>query len=293
MLQHVLHRHEPPVLASGIQIIYKDDTIVVVNKPPSVPVHATGRYSYNSLLGILRHELGHPGVLLVHRLDRLTSGICILARNKVTAQLLSEKLKGAEVEKVYVAKVRGKFPSGEVVCDRNIKVISVKLGLSVVADDGKPCLTTFKSLRRSGAYSIVECRPKTGRTHQIRVHLQYLGYPILNDPIYASDIWPTMNPSGYSESQICDIINCFNCKNLSTIGYSKLSLSELNPALLTNTGHNNKDNDIKSLCYDCLVRRPDPSLEDLYICLHSFVYSINGLTFEASLPYWASELKTA
>lgn len=94
-----------------------------------------------------------------------------------------------QLEKEYVCRVEGEFPQGELVCEQPILVVSFKIGLCRVDPKGKECRTVFQRLSFNGKTSVVRCLPLTGRTHQIRVHLQYLGFPILNDPIYGSSAW--------------------------------------------------------------------------------------------------------
>lgn len=94
-----------------------------------------------------------------------------------------------QLEKEYVCRVEGEFPDGEVLCEEPILVVSFKVGLCRVDPKGKECRTVFQKLSYNGHSSMVRCFPLTGRTHQIRVHLQFLGFPILNDPIYGSSAW--------------------------------------------------------------------------------------------------------
>lgn len=94
-----------------------------------------------------------------------------------------------QLEKEYVCRVEGEFPEGELTCEEPILVVSFKIGLCRVDPKGKECRTVFQRLSFNGETSVVRCSPLTGRTHQIRVHLQYLGFPILNDPIYGSSAW--------------------------------------------------------------------------------------------------------
>jgi tRNA pseudouridine synthase 9 len=173
--------------------------MIVINKPAGVPVHPAGRYNYNSVVEIMRAERGHGwNPLPCNRLDRLTSGIMFIAKHKKAAEGLTEQLTQRTIRKQYVARVKGKFPEGDVVCEQPILQISPKLGLNRVRANGKEARTVFRRLayysppsatnvsaEREG-YSIVRCLPLTGRTHQLRVHLQFLGHPITNDPIYSN-----------------------------------------------------------------------------------------------------------
>ncbi|RMZ76336.1 hypothetical protein DV738_g5003, partial [Chaetothyriales sp. CBS 135597] len=196
VISHTLHRHEPPVTAQPIRTIHEDDDVIVIDKPAGVPVHPAGRYKFNSVVEIMRAER-HRGFnpLPVNRLDRLTSGVMFIGKHPKSAEALSNKLRGRTVRKEYVARVKGRFPDGDgdddgedgkpgvVTCDEPILSISPILGLNRARASGKRAKTLFK---RDHGYSIVHCLPLTGRTHQIRVHLQFLGHPITNDPIYSN-----------------------------------------------------------------------------------------------------------
>ncbi|KAJ5227344.1 Pseudouridine synthase RluC/RluD [Penicillium citrinum] len=220
-ISHTLHRHEPPVTALPIGIIHEDDDLLVIDKPAGVPVHSAGRYHYNSVCEILRAERGYEWMPRpCNRLDRLTSGVMFLGKHPKGAEKMATKLQARSVQKEYIARVKGKFPDGVVVCDQPIMQVSPKLGLNRVRATGKEATTKFRRLayyppeaaasttaqevhgpsgdteiaatpppvltNEAEGYSIVHCYPLTGRTHQIRVHLQFLGYPISNDPIYSN-----------------------------------------------------------------------------------------------------------
>lgn len=183
-IRNTAHRHEPPVIATAVKIVHEDDNVVAVDKPPSVPVHACGRYRYNTVQSILERENGKVGLLPCHRLDRLTSGVLIFAKTQGAAKRVQTQIQGHLMRKVYVCRVRGAFPAEPIVCSASIKVVNHKLGVCSVAADGKQCETSFTLLRHlSDGTSVVRCEPKTGRMHQIRVHLQHLGFPIDNDPV--------------------------------------------------------------------------------------------------------------
>ncbi|KAJ5672150.1 hypothetical protein N7507_001277 [Penicillium longicatenatum] len=219
VISHTCHRHEPPVSSQPIGIIHESDDLLVIDKPAGVPVHSAGRYHFNSVVEILRAERGH-GFLPrpCNRLDRLTSGVMFIGKDAKGAERMATKLKERSVQKEYVARVKGKFPDGVVVCDQPIMQVSPKLGLNRVRATGKTATTKFRRLayyppeseqptppapesngdvlrpatpppalsNETEGYSIVHCFPLTGRTHQIRVHLQFLGHPISNDPIYSN-----------------------------------------------------------------------------------------------------------
>ncbi|KAF4551198.1 RNA pseudouridylate synthase-like protein [Elsinoe fawcettii] len=207
LVSHTTHRHEPPVTAEPVAIVHESSDLLVINKPAGVPVHPAGRYRFNSVVEILRAERGAGfDPLPCNRLDRLTSGIMFIAKHKAAAEGMTRQLTDRTVRKEYVCRVKGEFPLGEVVCEQPILQISPKLGLNRVRANGKTARTVFERLayypprgkgdedaerdeatgRRTDGYSIVFARPLTGRTHQIRVHLQYLSHPIANDPIYSN-----------------------------------------------------------------------------------------------------------
>ncbi|KAF3010084.1 hypothetical protein E8E15_000061, partial [Penicillium rubens] len=215
VISHTLHRHEPPVTSLPVGIIYEDDDLMVIDKPAGVPVHAAGRYNFNTVIQILRSERGSEWLPRpCNRLDRLTSGIMFIGKHAKGADKMAAALKARSVQKEYVARVKGKFPDGVVVCDQPIMQVSPKLGLNRVRATGKEATTKFRRLayyppesaketesssdderpatppasfaNETEGYSIVHCLPLTGRTHQIRVHLQFLGHPISNDPIYSN-----------------------------------------------------------------------------------------------------------
>lgn len=199
IISHTLHRHEPPVTAEPIRVVFEDEDLIMISKPAGMPVHPAGRYNYNSVVEIMRAERGHAwNPLPCNRLDRLTSGIMFIAKHKKAAEAITAQLTQRTVRKEYVARVRGEFPDEEVICEQPILQISPKLGLNRVRANGKeartvfrriayyPAITTDDGKTSRAAYSIVRCMPLTGRTHQIRVHLQFLGHPITNDPIYSN-----------------------------------------------------------------------------------------------------------
>ncbi|KAJ2857762.1 DRAP deaminase, partial [Coemansia asiatica] len=192
IVTHYIHRHEPPVTLQPLGIVENiKDGLLLVDKPGSIPVHPTGRYNFNSVIKILQIKHGYSSLYPVNRLDRLTSGLMLVGLNPDVARRMERDLTSHRIQKEYICKAKGVFPRGKIVCDQPIRVVAHKLSLNCVdPKDGKPSLTEFELLSTDGTHSIVYCRPKTGRTHQIRVHLQFLGYPIANDPLYCNrEVW--------------------------------------------------------------------------------------------------------
>ncbi|XP_026844499.1 RNA pseudouridylate synthase domain-containing protein 2-like [Drosophila persimilis] len=189
LLANIVHRHEVPVSLQSITIVHMDEDIVVVNKPASIPVHPCGRYRHNTVVFILAKSHNLKNLRTIHRLDRLTSGLLIFGRTSKKARELEQQIRNRQVQKEYICRVEGRFPDGIIECNEPIQVVSYKIGVCRVSPNGKDCRTTFRRISEVGDCSIVLCKPLTGRMHQIRVHLQYLGYPIVNDPLYNHEVF--------------------------------------------------------------------------------------------------------
>ncbi|KAL1945478.1 hypothetical protein VTO73DRAFT_2329 [Trametes versicolor] len=193
-IENISHRHEPPVTSTPVRIVHhdKEREFIVIDKPGSIPVHAAGRFFRNSLVEILKNDFGFEKTYTVNRLDRLTSGLMILPLNAKLANTVTQEFMNGQVRKEYVARCNGKFPEEEVICEEPLLTVDRQMGLNVVHPEGKHAKTIFKRIRYDANTdtSVLHCRPMTGRSHQIRVHLQYLGHPIANDPIYSDPrIW--------------------------------------------------------------------------------------------------------
>lgn len=198
-ITHSALRNEPPVLNTAIQIISDLPNILVVHKPSSMPVHPSGAYYKNSMLYILEHEMGFSQLHLIHRLDRLTSGIIILAKNPKMASTLTSFFQSHSTKKYYVARVKGNFPYLYKEINEKIACLSHKDGVYKVDPMGKHSITLVKKMfyDAEADESVLECQLLTGRTHQIRVHLSHLGYPIANDVCYGGQL---LNPIEAPES---------------------------------------------------------------------------------------------
>ena len=190
---NTVHRHEPPVANDSIMIIHLDREreFVVISKPGSIPVHASGRYFRHTVLEMMKSD-NDITCYSVNRLDRLTSGLMILALSSKASKDLAMEFMSGSVRKEYVARVRGRFPDEVVEVDLPLLTVDRQMGLVIVTPEGKEARTIFRKMSYDAKRneSVVHCRPLTGRTHQIRVHLQYLGYAIANDPLYGpKSVW--------------------------------------------------------------------------------------------------------
>lgn len=177
-----------------IDIIYEDSDIIVVNKPKGMVVHpANGNPDgtlVNAIMAICKDSLSgiggeiRPGI--VHRLDKDTSGLLIVAKNDKAHVNMSEQIKNHEVKKTYIALVRGIVKENEATIDMPIARSRSDRKKMAVDKNGRNAVTHIKVLKRYDKYTLLEINIETGRTHQIRVHLSHIGYPIIGDYIYSN-----------------------------------------------------------------------------------------------------------
>ena len=177
-----------------IDIIYEDDDIIVVNKPKGMVVHpANGNPDgtlVNAIMAICKDSLSgiggeiRPGI--VHRLDKDTSGLLIVAKNDKAHFNMSEQIKNHEVKKTYIALVRGVVKENEATIDMPIGRSTSDRKKMAVIKTGRNAVTHIKVLKRYNKYTLLQVNIETGRTHQIRVHLSHIGYPIVGDYTYSN-----------------------------------------------------------------------------------------------------------
>ena len=178
-----------------IDIVYEDDDVMVINKKSGVVVHpAPGNYSGTLVNGLmyLSKDLSHvngefrPGI--VHRIDKDTSGLLIVAKNDKAHRILAEELKEKKIKRKYIALVSG-------VINHDVGEIDAPIGrdpsdrkkMCVTSTNSKDAITHFRVLERYKNASLIECILETGRTHQIRVHMKYINHPVINDPVYGKN----------------------------------------------------------------------------------------------------------
>ena len=249
-------------------------------------MHPCGQYRKNTVVGILQAEHGLAPLFPIHRLDRLVSGLLILARSASKADSFRQQIEAGMVQKQYIAKVTGVFPDDEQVVNVNVNY-NAREGRSTVEVGnccgntplkGKSACTKFTRISTNGTHSIVLCEPITGRTHQIRVHLQYTGHPIANDMLYLSEFSVDRSTKGLSADRAAANSGC--------------SLPSSSPKSCVDEycdDNSTVDFSIDPMCTNCPNLTPkgyDEDEEGLW--LHCIRYSGPDWVYECPHPEWAS-----
>lgn len=281
LISHRCHRHEPSVSSQPIKIVFEDENIIAIDKPSGIPVHPTGRYRFNTITKIFQHEFGrvvHP----CNRLDRLTSGLMFLGKNAKGADGFVQQIRDRSVKKEYLARVIGKFPlEKDIAVDVPLITVSPKLGLNIIdKDNGKEATTIFNrvSYDCDTNTSIVKCQPLTGRTHQIRVHLQYLGHAIANDPIYSNEFVWGEKLGENAEFDLQKVIS-----HLDRIGKDKAVSTWIHPQ---------EDGEVLSgikcdMCQADLYTDPGPNDLDLWLHAYKYQAADKSWSYSTEIPEWA------
>lgn len=282
IIERFEHIHERSVIGTinDIEVIHEDSNVLVVNKPSGIPIHPVQNYFYNSFVKILEIE-GWPGrketsidyqLRPCYRLDKLTSGVCIFAKSNEVARNIQMDIQKREVQKVYLARVKGKFPStGKIECSDDIIIFDTKKGRT----DGitrKPATTIFTLIKYNPDLdeSIVMCTPKTGRTHQIRIHLRNLKHPIVNDPLYGP-------------GKLMSLEEDQNPNEINDEYFDKIQKQ----AIL-----NRIEVESDNFCDLCgVILYTQTSKEDLIMFLHAFKYELKdskGWSYQTTWPEWSN-----
>lgn len=177
-----------------IDIVYEDEYLMVINKDSGVVVHPGAGNSNDTLVnGLLYYnktlskgEEFRPGI--VHRLDKDTSGLMIVAKDDKAHELLADDFKNKRIHREYIALLDGVFPQKKAIIDAPIGRSKQYFDKMEVCKDGKKAITNLEVIKKYKDYTLVKLVLETGRTHQIRVHLAYIGYPVHNDPVYSNKI---------------------------------------------------------------------------------------------------------
>ncbi len=175
---------EPPV-PRHFEVLAEDETFIAIDKPAGLPIHTTAKYWRNTLTALLRERYPDQPLQVCHRLDRETSGVLLLARGPGPASFLKQAFARRTVEKTYLALCHGIPAPAEGEIDRPLKLTGGRTKLLMeVAPDGLAALTRYRVVQAFARHALVSLSPRTGRQHQIRVHLASIGHPIVGDKIY-------------------------------------------------------------------------------------------------------------
>ncbi|WP_207940599.1 RluA family pseudouridine synthase [Enterococcus sp. DIV2402] len=174
-----------------LDIVYQDEDVAVINKPQGMVVHPSAGHPNGTLVNALLYHLKdlssindvvRPGI--VHRIDKDTSGLLMVAKNDAAHESLAKQLKDKTSLRKYIALVHGNISHEKGTINAPIGRSKTNRKMQAVIEEGKPAVTHFTVLERFGDFTLVELQLETGRTHQIRVHMQYIGFPVAGDPIY-------------------------------------------------------------------------------------------------------------
>lgn len=173
-----------------LDIIYEDDHLLAVNKPPDMVVHPSCYHPYGTLANGIAFHFVSKGLNIpvrpVIRLDKDTSGLVIFSKNALVQQNLIDQMAEGKVKKTYIALVEGYPDPEQGIIDARIARQPGSIITRHVSPEGVSAVTNYKTLDKFKEYSLVEIKPQTGRTHQIRVHMQYIGNPVLGDTLYGT-----------------------------------------------------------------------------------------------------------
>jgi len=220
----------------ALDIVFEDEWLLVVNKPPGLVVHPGAGVASGTLVNALLYhdpgiaQVGGPGRPgIVHRLDKDTSGLMVVARRERTYRALVEAIQSRAVSRVYTALVWGDPREDEGTIDTAFgRHLRDRTRMAVLLKGGKPARTHWRAIERFGAATLLEVRLDTGRTHQIRVHLQHLGHPIAGDPLYGGRDKKQLRLSLSQRSLAADLLGCLPRQALhaSELGFSHPVLGE-------------------------------------------------------------------
>lgn len=177
-----------------LDIVYEDNDIIIINKPSGLVVHpGNGNYNNTLVNGLLYYtdnlsnNNGLERVGIVHRIDKDTSGLILACKNNKAHEIMALEFKNHTIKRTYIALLEGVLPHNKVTVDAPIgRDVNNRLKMAVTNKNSKNAITHIEVIKRYKNYTLVKCLLETGRTHQIRVHTKYIGYPVFNDPVYSN-----------------------------------------------------------------------------------------------------------
>lgn len=293
---HIVHRHESAALSRPVELVENNDDFVVVSKPPSLPIHPCGTYRRNTLQFVLKAFHGLDNLHVVHRLDKETSGLVIMAKNSKFAASFCAEIKEHKVQKTYLAEVDGTFPNN--ITESREKIFWERGMLkATVSEQGVDAETHFKliSSNTKKKTSIVECRPITGRSHQIRIHLAHLGFPIVNDPIYGKRRMSSGFYSDWKSDAATVKLNAEQFTDTAEVqqrrqSYRACEWSKRERARLGRPLSALEEGS-KLSCLNCpqVTNMKNVELETMYIHLHALKYQSDQWSFQVAPPPWMTD----
>ncbi len=186
VLVHVLHGEVEPAVNAALRVLHEDEALLVLSKPAPLPVHPSGRFNKNTVLGLLAAACGGLRVHPVHRLDADTTGVLVLAKSVLAARSLGAQFEARTVRKRYLTLVHGRVQPRRFEVDAPVSQGPDRMGKRT-AGAGASALTQLWTLRHTDEASLLAAWPRSGRTNQIRVHLAHVGHPIVGDRVYGPD----------------------------------------------------------------------------------------------------------
>ena len=177
-----------------LDIVYEDNDIIIINKPSGLVVHpGNGNYNNTLVNGLLYYtdnlsnNNGLERVGIVHRIDKDTSGLILACKNNKAHEVMALEFKNHTIKRTYIALLEGVLPHNKVTVDAPIgRDVNNRLKMAVTNKNSKNAITHIEVIKRYKNYTLVKCLLETGRTHQIRVHTKYIGYPVFNEPVYSN-----------------------------------------------------------------------------------------------------------
>ncbi|MDH5560932.1 MAG: RluA family pseudouridine synthase [Deltaproteobacteria bacterium] len=188
LISYERSRSDEPQVDTSFQVLFQDDWIIAVSKNGNIPISESGKFYRNTLLNVVKEQEGIPELYAVHRLDKETSGVIVIAKDPKVATLLGKQFLNGTPEKTYHAVLNGIFETTEVEVDQPIKKtdpLNSKIRIKqMVSPGGKASRTVFYPIESCENLTLCKIRTFTGRTHQIRCHAEHIGHPILGDKLY-------------------------------------------------------------------------------------------------------------